>query len=96
MIFPILQPVVRRAILDLVLDTGGEMNDEVLAILLAELGHRVARSDVAAELRWLAAQDLVRLETVGSYLVARSTNDGRDVAAGRLIRDGVSRHKTGE
>ena len=96
MITDILKPTVRRAILDLVEDVGGELNDEVLAILLGELGHRVARSDVRGEVKWLADAGLLKMDTVGSYLVARSTSDGRDLAAGRLTRDGVSAHKTGE
>lgn len=91
-----IQPLVRRAILDLILDVGGELNDDVITIMLAELGHRVARSDVANELTWLRDVGLVRLEQSGNYVVAASTSDGRDVALGRLRYDGVSRHKTGE
>lgn len=91
-----IQPLVRRAILDLILDVGGESNDDVVTILLAELGHRVARSEVRTELEWLRDKGLVKLEESGAYLVATSTSDGRDVAMGRLRHDGVSRHKTGE
>lgn len=96
MIADILLPIIRRAILDLLLDIGGEENDDVLAILLAELGHRVARIDVAAQLEWLALRNLVIIEQVGPFNVARSTHTGRDVAAGKLRVEGVSRHKTGE
>lgn len=96
MIPDILLPLIRRAILDLLLDAGGELNDDVASILLAELGHRVARTDVAVELLWLDEQGLAKVELVGSYIVARSTPNGRDVAAGRLRFPGVSRHKTGE
>ena len=91
-----IQPLVRRAILDLILDVGGEINDETITILLAELGHRVARSEVGLELTWLRNSGLVKLESAGSYIVAKSTSDGRDVAMGRLRYEGVSRHKTGE
>lgn len=93
-----LAPIIRRAILDLMEDIGGEQNDEVLTMLLVELGHRVARRDVADQLRWLAActPPLVKVDEVGPYLAARVIADGRDVAAGRLRIDGVSRHKTGE
>ncbi len=93
---PAIQPLVRRAILDLILDVGGEINDDTIAILLAELGHRVARRDVAAELEWLKGEGLVNLELAGTFLVATSTSDGRYVALGRDRREGVSRHKTGE
>ena len=96
MILDVLKPTVRRAILDLVDDVGGEINDEVLALLLAELGQRVARSDVRSELQWLADAGLLKVEAVGSFLVASSTGDGRDLAAGKLRRDGVSPHKVGQ
>lgn len=96
MIPPVAIPVVRRAILDLLEEIGGEHNHDTLAMQLAALGHRVAGRDVAAELRWLAGQGLVHVEELGPYVVARILADGRDVAAGRLTIDGVSRHKTGE
>ena len=96
MIHEFLKPLIRRAILDLIEDIGGENNDVSLALHLAQLGHRVARSDVATELRWLADKGLVKLEVVSPYLVARSTSDGRDVARGMLTYVDVSPHKTGE
>lgn len=88
-------PNVRRAILDLLADIGGEHNDEHITALLVDLGHRVARRDVAAELSWLAGQSLVLAENVGPYLVAEITPDGLDCAAGRLVINGVHRHKSG-
>ena len=100
MIAPLILPLVRRAILDLLNDVGGEHNDDVLAQLLAQLGHRVARRDVAEQLRWLAQEDdggrLIAIEELGPYLVARILSDGRDVAAGRLIVEGISKFKTGD
>ncbi len=93
---PMVGEIVRRAILDLMTDIGGEQNDDVLATLLAELGHRIARRDVAAEMRWLADQGLIAIEQLGPFLVGRVLSDGRDVAEGRLAVDGVRRHKTGE
>jgi hypothetical protein len=100
----VVRPLVRRAILDLLNDAGGEHNDDVLTLLLVQLGHRVARRDVAEQLRWLA-QDvlayqgdckLITIEELGPYLVARILADGRDVAEGRLIVEGVSKFKTGD
>ncbi|HEX8224502.1 MAG TPA: hypothetical protein VF605_11860 [Allosphingosinicella sp.] len=100
-IAPLLLPFIRRAILDLLNDAGGEHNDEVLAMLLVQLGHRIARRDVREQLRWLATAggddcQLVALETLDPYLVARIRPDGRDVADGRLLVDGIWKHKTGE
>jgi hypothetical protein len=95
----IILPVVRRAILDLLFDVGGEHNDDTLTMLLVQLGHRVARRDVAEQLRWLAQVEglkLIEIEELGSYLAARILSDGRDVAEGRLIVEGVSRFKTGD
>lgn len=88
--------LVRRALLDLLSDIGGEHSDEVLTLQLRQLGHRVARRDVAEQLRWLAGRDLVFLEEGDAFLVARAAADGRDVASGALRVDGVARHKTGE
>jgi hypothetical protein len=96
MILDVLQPLVRRAILDLMNDIGGEHNDDVLSQLLVQLGHRVARRDVAEQIRWLAGQGLVRTEELGPYVVARILPDGRDAAQGRLIVEGVSKFKTGD
>lgn len=96
MISPRVVALVRRAILDLIEDTGGELNDEVLTILLNELGHRVARIDVRAEIDWLAREELLIADELETFKVVRSTANGRDVANGLLRYEGVSRHKTGE
>lgn len=96
MIDPAIEPLVRRAILDLLTDIGGMLNDDYLTILLAQLGHRVARRDIVGQLDWLAEQNLVALETLGPYKVARVLSDGRDIANGTLKVDGVWQHKTGE
>jgi hypothetical protein len=92
---PIIE-VVRRAILDLLTEIGGEHNDDVVARWLVGVGHRVARREVRDQLRWLHLQDLVSLEEVGPYLVARVLADGRDVSNGLMTVDGISRHKTGD
>lgn len=91
----LIRPVVRRAILDLLQDIGGEQNDDVIARLLTELGHRVARRDVAKDLQWLAEARLVTVEMVGPFVVAEILPDGIDVAEGRLKIEGVHRHRTG-
>lgn len=96
MIAAVILPVVRRAILDLLEEIGGEHNDDVLTMQLVAIGHLVARRDIREQLLWLAAQGLVVAEELGPYVAARISPDGRDVAAGRLGIEGVSRHKTGE
>ena len=89
-------PLVRRAILDLLDDIGGEQNDDVLALLLAQVGHRIARRDVAEQMRWLAEEKLIAVEDLGPFLVGRILSDGRDISQGRLVVEGVWRHKTGD
>ncbi len=96
MIPPALQPLIRRAILDLLNDIGGEQNDDYIAILLAQLGHRIARRDVVEELHWLHERGLIEVEQLGPFHVARTLADGRDVAEGRLTVEGVWKHKTGD
>ena len=91
----IIQPLVRRAILDLLNDIGGPQNDNVIALLLIELGHRIARRDVAEELRWLAGENLIQLEELGPFVVAEILPDGIDVSDGNLRLDGIHRHRTG-
>lgn len=97
MIAPVILPVVRRAILDLLTEIGGERNHDAIAMDLRALGHRpLAASDVAGELMWLASAGLVHAEALGPYTVARVLSAGRDVAEGQHFVDGVSRHRTGE
>lgn len=96
MIHPKIAPIVRRAILDLILDVGGEINDDTVTILLNELGHRVGGPDVVGELRWLADRDLLKLQDYPATVVVSSTSAGRAAAAGTMTFEGVSRHKTGE
>lgn len=96
MIPAVIVPVVRRAILDLLFDIGGEHSDQELTLLLNDLMHRVARKDVAAELEWLVSLNLVAIEPLGPYLAARILEDGREIVQGRLTVEGVSRFKTGD
>lgn len=93
---PVILPLFRRAILDLMFDIGGEQNHVVLAMHLAAVGHRLAETEVRDVLKWLAERNLVKTEELGPYTVARLIANGRDVAAGRLECEGVSKFKTGE
>ncbi|AOW22750.1 hypothetical protein AVM11_03330 [Sphingomonas melonis TY] len=96
MIPPLALPIVRRAILDLLEEIGGEHNHDTLTLQLRSLGHRVAARDVAEQLLWLGGAGLVHAEALGPYTVARVLADGRDVATGQLTVEGVSRHRTGD
>ena len=46
---------------------------------------------VRTELHWLAEQGLVRIETVGSVLVAKLTKRGEDAALGKVRIPGMPR-----
>lgn len=92
----IILEIIRRAILDLLNEIGGEHNDEVIARWLTGVGHRIARREVRQQLAWLEQQKLLSAEEIGPYLVVRVLPDGRDVADGLMTIDGVSRHKTGD
>ena len=70
---------------------GYKGNSSVLANLLAEFGHAVARDQVKTELGWLEEQGLVTLEPVGSVLVATLSGRGQDVADGRAVVDSVAK-----
>lgn len=91
-------PLIRRAILDLINDVGGEENDDVLTIMLTGLGHRFPRPAVTEQMRWLADHDMRLLEITefGPYTVASILPNGIEVAEGRLKLNGIWRHKTGK
>lgn len=68
-------------------------NSSVLHTVLNEWGHEPSRDQVKGELRWLQEQQLVTVEEVGdgAVLLAKLTERGADVAAGRARVDGVKR-----
>lgn len=68
-------------------------NSSVLHTVLQEWGHEPTRDQVKTELRWLQEQQLVTLDEVGdgAVLLAKLTERGADVAAGRARVDGVKR-----
>ena len=68
-------------------------NSSVLHTVLFEWGHEPSRDLVKTELRWLEEQQLVSLDDVGdgAVLLAKLTERGADVAAGRARCDGVKR-----
>ncbi|WP_321367616.1 hypothetical protein [uncultured Desulfuromusa sp.] len=80
--------VVLRALSE---DAGYSHNESVLQSILAAFGHTISRDQVRNLISWLAEQDLVNVETVGDYMVAKLTGRGADVAAGRATVPGVKR-----
>lgn len=70
---------------------GYRANSSVLRTVLEKFGHSLSRDQVRTELAWLAEQQLVTVEDLGTVLVARLTERGQDVAAGRATVPGVNR-----
>ena len=85
----------RRAILE-ALDgqAGYAVNESVLKSALEMLGHRVARTQVRADLAWLEEHGLIRVEKLpteaGELWLGHLLEDGQDVARGRA-HPGVAR-----
>jgi hypothetical protein len=70
-------------------------NDSILHAGLSELGHACSRDQVRGDLAWLDEQGLVGVEDVKGFAshiqVARLTERGDDVQAGRTTVPGVKR-----
>lgn len=75
---------------------GYSANAFLLGSALEGMGHAVSQDRLLADLDWLAEQDLVRVDDVGSVAVATLTARGGDVAAGRARVRGVKRPLPGE
>ncbi|WP_445157393.1 VpaChn25_0724 family phage protein [Halomonas sp. E14] len=76
--------------------SGYSASAHLLGSALGSLGHSVSQDRLLADLDWLAEQDLVTVEDVGSVAVATLTVRGGDVAAGRARVRGVKRPLPGE
>ncbi|HCQ7476717.1 MULTISPECIES: VpaChn25_0724 family phage protein [Enterobacteriaceae] len=70
-------------------------NSSVIWSVLTRYGHSPSRDQVKSELRWLEEQGLVTVEDIETVLVARLSERGADVAAGRAIVPGVKRPGAG-
>lgn len=91
----ILAETIRRAVLNMLQEFGGEHNHGEITAVLNEIGHRISRRDVADAIAWLADEGFVTTEKLEHFIVAAITADGLDVALGRLVVEGVSRFKFG-
>ena len=70
-------------------------NSSVIYQALTRYGHAPSRDQIKSELRWLEEQGLVTVEDIETVLVARLTERGADVAAGRAVVPGVKRPGAG-
>jgi len=82
----------RLVILQLLENSSGYMaNEHLIYSALPGFGHEVSMDRVRTDLAWLDEQGLVALERPGDVHLARLTQRGMDVAAGRARVDGVKR-----
>lgn len=86
---------VRRGILDVLHEIGGEHSHAEIAAIMNEIGHRVSRRDVIAHIDFLSQAGLVTAEKLDLFTVATLTADGVDAAEGTLRVEGVARFKAG-
>ena len=80
--------VILRALAE---DPGYSHNESVLQSILAAFGHVISRDQVKSLISWLAEQDLVSIDYVGDYMVAKLRPRGADAASGAAIIPGVKR-----
>ena len=73
---------------------GYEANVHVLRSALGDFGHRPSADTLRSELAWLTEQRLATTRIAG-VLLAKLTERGADVAAGRAIVPGVKRPAVG-
>lgn len=70
-------------------------NASLLTDVCNGVGVTSTRAQVEADLRWLEETGLVELTEAGDFIVARATERGVEVAAGRAFVDGVRRPRAG-
>ncbi len=71
-------------------------NHRTLAAALQTRGHNPSADALADTLNWLAARGLLETREEAGYVVARLTDRGADVAAGRETVPGVARPMPGD
>lgn len=68
-----------------------DVNDAILRSAVCEFGPAPDIERLNEALSWLAGKKLVTLRKAGTFTVAALTDQGADVAAGRVTMDGVRR-----
>ncbi len=70
-------------------------NSSIIYGVLERFGHSISRDLVKTHMNWLAEQELIKLEIIGTVFVGYLTERGADVAAGKVIVPGVKRPSAG-
>jgi len=82
----------RLILLHILAQSAGYTCNEFLLISLAEsFGHVLSHDALRTDLAWLAEQGLVTTQIVAEVTIAKLTQRGADVAAGRAHVPGVKR-----
>ena len=76
--------------------SGYEANHRTIGAALRTRGHHRSADAQADALHWLSRHGLVETRDDASYIVARLTDRGDDVAAGRETVPGVARPMPGD
>lgn len=74
-------------------DPGYSINDRIMQTALETIGHTASRDQIRGDFAWLKEQGLVTVDIVadGKVHVARLTERGGEVEAGRATVPGVKR-----
>ncbi|MEO5332142.1 MAG: hypothetical protein H7839_08975 [Magnetococcus sp. YQC-5] len=82
----------RRCILQLLEQSPGYVASvPLISNVLDSEGHYVSQEVVVMELTWLERNGMVTLESPGGVVIATLTQQGGDVACGRVMHPGVKR-----
>ena len=68
-----------------------QANESLLHVMVEEFGFSASRDQIRGDLAWLAEQGLIVVKSIEDCMIARSTQRGLDVAAGRIVVPGVKR-----
>jgi len=86
----------RLVMLRSLVEAGGSLNDSIFQDCLDRYAPgKVSRDQMKTHISWLEEQGLVRVETLGSCMVATLTGRGQDVAEGRSSVPGVKKPRIG-
>lgn len=78
-------------LLSLAAMAGYQTNDSMLQSGCEAYGHTMSTDKVRTHLHWLAEQGLVTLDEKASYIIAKLTSRGQDVAEGTATCPGVKK-----
>lgn len=76
--------------------SGYELNHRTIGAALRTRGHHRSADAQADALHWLAGRGLLEIREEAGFVIARLTDRGADVAAGREAVPGIARPMPGD